>query len=692
LNNLIEDLCFGRLDELSGKTRSLLINELVISARSKIFLRQHGFFCPIADRAANNPGSRKPCESGSRAALAPSSVEGPLAASGPKGKGGLVTMGQRLQSLMKQRNWDNNKFLEAMYKAAQNSGCRIETTIKAVQEWVADEHHPDIKIIPVMAAAFGIETAKLVTGLTFERALQEPVALPGETEKQEASFSRRVLILRWISGMTPAEFARKAKIGEGTVTHTEQHLRTYPHPASRIVTFAQIFSESASRKITTSELLTGFKRDYVVKRLRYPKDKITFLRLCAGLTQEDAWARLVDDFMLDIEEERGIAQWERGSLPTDPKTRTVLTRMYRISWEELAKENKSGKRLSEFIGLESVGRLKEDFAKALDPGKPDSALVARFPNIANDFIMAYDDSYDVDSIVDVFFELIVEAPELEQARVQAKILRSLDFYQKLFLLRTGTWRFREEQAKLFASIILKKLVEKLNRNNFASAQSRKLAASSYWCDIVAALAGRKDISSCLQFIKSDKEGASFLSEEDFISVTGASKALADQYGLSNIALRLGFSVALDLTSSGQFFNNGIGFKKRVWDFYVKHKRFPGVEEGGLCRQDLWAIELLRTFFSGSLDMFRIRFFEERAQEIKDYIARQAHKDYMRMFREFLSVLPFDREAIEFSEKDREERARDQERMKEIIPDYDTNIKYYKWFEGGPKEFRASDNL
>ncbi|MBU1869634.1 MAG: protein-L-isoaspartate(D-aspartate) O-methyltransferase, partial [Candidatus Omnitrophica bacterium] len=125
---------------------------------------------------------------------------------------------------------------------------------------------------------------------------------------------------------------------------------------------------------------------------------------------------------------------------------------------------------------------------------------------------------------------------------------------------------------------------------------------------------------------------------------------------------------------------------------VKHKRFPGVEEGGLCRQDLWAIELLRTFFSGSLDMFRIRFFEERAQEIKDYIARQAHKDYIRMFREFLSVLPFDREAIEFSEKDREERARDQKRMKEIISDYDTNIKYYKWFEGGPKEFRASDNL
>ena len=52
----------------------------------------------------------------------------------------------------------------------------------------------------------------------------------------------------------------------------------------------------------------------------------------------------------------------------------------------------------------------------------------------------------------------------------------------------------------------------------------------------------------------------------------------------------------------------------------------------------------------------------------------------KMFREILRVLPFDREALEYSLTDTQHRKWDETRMRKIVPDYDTNIREFEFID------------
>ncbi|MCK4802055.1 sigma-70 family RNA polymerase sigma factor, partial [bacterium] len=581
-----------------------------------------------------------------------------------------MLIGDRIKVFMDKRGWDEQDLLIAMYKAAKALKQEIETMPKTVRDWLSHIHHPDVKIIPVLSKALRVGTSTLVTGMSLQLAMREPVMLPLEKEKKEPSLSRRVLILRWIYGITPEELTNRTHIGAGTITHIEQYLTNYPYP-SHIKALAKVFSQSIS------VLLTGFSRRYVVDNLRYPKDKFLFLRLSLGFTQEDLWEKLVDEFDLDIESRTTIAQWERGAIPKEKKTRRALSQLYGISWKKLFAKNRDGKRLSEFMELEAIIKTRNYFEKVLSSEVPESSLAVRFQNIVDRIIMAYDDRYEVDSVAGLLFEMIEDADSSKQEQRRDKIIRLFDFYQKMFTLSSKVWK-REERAKYFASLVLKKLVQQLNRSNLATAKTKQMAQRLYWADLVAAICSavthkrRVSISDIIKFIEKSKEDMPFITKKKLMKMTGATRHLIDEYRFSNIAYRLRYEVKEHPSDTHDFLYNAKGFKQRLWQFYLQNHRFPEKDE--LKRTDVWAIEVLKRVLGGTFELFRHRFFEEHVEKMKTIIQDASSRQRTKMFREILRVLPFDQDAQKVSKEDAVERKKDLARIWEIVPDYNTNVK------------------
>ncbi|MFC1590448.1 GNAT family N-acetyltransferase, partial [Candidatus Omnitrophota bacterium] len=597
----------------------------------------------------------------------------------PSGGGGAIqkkrgraveTMGMRIKAKMDEKGWGVPELVAAIHEAARAMGRKVKTTPKAAKDWPTDVHHPDIKIIPILARALDMDTAALVTGLPLERALREPVAMPGETARVSPSLGRRVLILRWVNGMTPKELSKKAGVGEGTVTHTERYLLTYPRP-SHLAGYAAAFSVSASL------LLTGHEREYVIDHLRYPQDKFTFLRLCACLTQEESWRRLVDDFGAEIEGGRPtIAQWERGVIPTEEQTRAAVCKLYNISWERLSEKNTSGSRLRAFFATEAEAKAKAEFEKALAPGMPDSALVAHFPKAVSDIIMSYSDTYDVDAVVNILFSIIRARQDREQRLAINTITERLDFYQKLFSLKSGSHRLNEEKAKYFASLILRRLIRRLKRAGLLTPAASRIDRAPYWCDIVAGMCGKKSVAAAVKYLEAEKKDAAFPGRAEFMRRAGISRSLANRYGISNIAYRLGYRVPDGATDSHQFLHYAHGFKERVWEYYQRDGKFPVGDAAEITRSDRWAIELLKHVLGGSVESFRTKFFDEYTDWIKDHIRRQRRPaQRAEMYRELLWVLPLDKDAMEFSLTDRKSRSKDTP-VEVIVPDCRTNTKTY----------------
>ncbi|MBF0494574.1 MAG: hypothetical protein HQL28_05535 [Candidatus Omnitrophica bacterium] len=572
-------------------------------------------------------------------------------------------------------------FAKELNEYERKIGLKV-TDVETLRSWVRGDQHPDIKMMPVLANVLKVDPAVFVTGLPLDKAMVEKVACPDETVPVSPSFGRRVLILRWMTGTTPAVLAEKVKASEGSLTNLEKYLTTYPTP-ERITAIADYFG------IDSSVILTGYKKSEALEHLKYPRDKILFLRLSMGLTQDAMWEKLVDEYHVKIASRETIAQWERGAaFPADPEMQEALSKMFGVKWKIISARSEFGYRLGEFIGVDIAERLKTNFEYAVREDAEDYELILPFPDIMKNIIMAYEEEYDLKTVLTALTELVLEQEGAERSRRAEKIIRSLDFYQKLFAVKSGTWRNVEEKTKYFASVILKEFIERMNDEGVILPAEKALKGEPYWCDILGKLVMHSENKNkithkeIMNFISARKGDAPFIDKKTLLGISGMDEKCLREYGYYNVAYRLGYSVEEDLTDSIDFMHNTEKFKKRILNVYAAGKKFPLANDAGVKKTDIWAIALLKVLLGGDFKTFRRKFFEEHLDEIKQIINVSAPYEQVLMWRELLYVLPFDKDAQDFSVGDLEERAKDIDPVGVIIPLGELKWSVYRFSESG----------